>query len=218
MAVADITRIQKRVVQLLNARSSDVNYSASPSGKNTAFLSTQEITDAILEADAMVVIQGILASVDHPLRAAFLVASANLASGAAIPECVGPIGRVDLSQDGSTWTPGIWNGKDDVLMGRMFTTTPLPYTQTSGFIGYYNLSDNSIYHTSTHARIYLPQFTRTSACQAHEGLESAIIAGAIMLLKKDSSNAEHDYYQTQFFNMLPIIRAGSLNVQMPMVK
>lgn len=213
MAVADLTRIQKRVVQLLNARPSDINYATTPSGRNSAYAGSQELADAILEADAMVVMDGYLSVPNHPQRQQFLVVSGNLANGAQVPLCVGVISRVDVTNDsGSNWTPAIESTKDDVLMGRSLNAATIPYIASDAMRGFYAIADDSIYHTDQLARIYLPQFTKTAVCQAHEGHEAAIIAGAMMLLKKDNSNAEHEFYANQYFQLLPLIRQGATQV------
>lgn len=175
MAV-DVNAVAKRVIELLLAAGRASRYTAVV-GDNARYAVTQEILDAILEADANVC-RAICETPGHPYAAAFVTPTGNLASGTIIPAYVGC--PIDVTVDGEF--SRLAESRAEILE-ILANPTLYPDVEAWHFI------ENSIlYHTGTDGIVKHPAFTKTSACQAHESYQSADVAGAISLLPKDGGD------------------------------
>lgn len=215
MALASLTRVKSRVIQILNANRAA--YAATIGTGNNgigAYKSDVEINDAVLEADALVITDGYFQGVQS-LRKRFFVTSTNLLSGAQLPEFTGIIGKAEYSPNGSFWfASNEADSKTDVLGGSLGNG----YVGANTFIGHHFFEEGYVYHTSPFFRIEYPSYTKTTDLQSLDAHESALVAGALMLLYKESSLHSADYYGKLFFDLLEKIKAGSLRMKSFMPK
>lgn len=182
MAVVSISRVRKRVIELLLAAGRGARYAdAVADQKRYAVL--QELTDAIVEAD-MSVCMAVIETPGHPYRASFMTPSPNLASGDFIPAHVGGHGKVEID-NGSGFKGGrLASSREEVL-----EMIEQPSLYASGGRWYW-IEDNEIVHNGSAAKVWYPSFTKNdAACQAHELYTAAVLAAAIPLLRKDGGDA-----------------------------
>lgn len=209
---ANKTRLLKRLIALLNARPNDTTFASSVNGENGTFSNDDELDAALIDGDAMVVSLGYLPRAGHPLRAPFLSASSNLVSGDAVPQSLGEAGKVELSINGATgWQPGKKaTSKADVINAEALA----PFVE-GGIValrGFYFIEDGYFYTTSPFGRIFLPQFEKTTALQAHEAHESIILAASMMQLNKNGSNAKFAEAEQKFYRLLPAVLSGEMQL------
>ena len=192
MAVVSISRVRKRVIELLLAAGRGARYTDAV-GDQKRYAVLQELTDAIVEAD-MHVCMAILETPGHPYRAGFMTPSGNLANGDFIPAHVGGHGKVEIDPTGGgTFRGGILAESLDELLEVLHHPTLFPNCTR-----YYFVEDGCIHHTGSAAKVWYPAFTKNdAACQAHELYTAAVIAGAIALLRKDGGDPGffNDYAQ-----------------------
>lgn len=212
MAIADLTRVKKRVIQILGANRAA--YSAGVGTGNSgigAYRNDDEISDACFEADSMVIVQGYFAS-RLSLRNRFFKTSSPLAHGDPLPEFAGLIGTVEYTADGTNWRQSMAaaSKQDIIALARPGTAT---YVGAGSSAGHHFIEDGAIYHTSKQVRVKYPEYNRTtSALQSYVAHEPAIISGALMLLYKESSQHAADYYAGIFSAQIEAIRAGALQL------
>lgn len=181
MAVADISRIRKRVIELLLASPRASRYGGTV-GDNARYSVTQEVTDAALETDAEVC-QDIISTPGHPYRSGFMAVSSNLSNGDFVPAHVGAHGEVDIDvSGGGTFRPSqLGKGRDEIQAILEF---PSLYASKR----FHWIEDSRIYHAGSAARVWTPSFTKTSACQAHEAYEGVVAFGTVERLEKDGGD------------------------------
>lgn len=192
MAAVSISRVRKRVIELLLAAGRGARYTDAV-GDQKRYTVLQELTDAIVEAD-MAVCMAIIETPGHPYRTSFMTPSSNLASGDFIPAHVGGHGKVEID-NGSGFKPGLLaKSRDDV--SEMIAQTAL-FAATGRW---YWIEDNEIVHNGNAAKVWYPSFTMNlSACQAHELYTAAVICATIPLLRKDGGEAQfYDDYARMY--------------------
>jgi hypothetical protein len=209
LSVVSVSRVRNRVVELLLASGRGARYTGAVSATdgNGRFEVTQEMTDAIIEAD-MAVCLACIETVGHPYRVGFLVASSSLANEDLLPSHVGADGVVKIDETGTgTFKDGILAESKDDLLEALRNPTLYPDSKR-----YYWLEDSQVVHGGASARVYYPSFTKNdAACQAHEAYTSAVIAGALAGLKKDAVGDDFiAYYARQFEMMLRDIKGRLL--------
>jgi hypothetical protein len=197
MALADFTRVKKRIIQILGAN--DTAYGATVSGNMGAFPYDQEITDACLESDAMICTESYFA---HPtLGTRFHSTSGTLANGDALPEFIGRHGKVELQDSDGNWGPGApADSKDSVVNLVRYGTGFLGGAEN--IEGLYFIDRGYIFHSSTGARVKYPAYTKTASLQSLDMHEQALIAGALMMLYKHGSplhSEPNSAFYGQFF-------------------
>lgn len=211
MALAQLSSTKPRIIQLLNANR--LSYAATVgTGANAigAFKYDQEVTDALIQADGIIITDDYFMSDQPQLRNRFLTDSPNLADGAKIPEFHGKPGRAEWSTDGITWKASqAQASKDDVVQ----MTQLGAYIGSTAKHGMHFISDEGyVFHGSPYFRISYPAYTKTTALQALEAHEPAIIACALGLLYKDNSVAAHQFYWQQYMFLSERVRAGSVRM------
>ena len=112
-ALADLTNVQKRVIQILNANQSA--FATTVSGTVGAFPYDAEINLAILEADEEVAISGYFQSVNDSLANPFVVTSIPLSDRDNVPWHHGTIKAVEVSKATLNLTSASINTTSDVI-------------------------------------------------------------------------------------------------------
>lgn len=183
MAVVSISRVRKRVIELLLAAGRGARYTDALADQKR-YTVLQELTDAIVEAD-MSVCMAVIETPGHPYRSGFMTPSSPLATGDFIPAHVGGHGKVEID-NGSGYKGGrLASSREDVL--EMIEQTGLYATAGR----WYWIEDNEIVHNGSAAKVWHPSFTKNdSACQAHELYTAAVIAATIPLLRKDGGDPQ----------------------------
>lgn len=183
MAVVSISRVRKRVIELLLAAGRGARYTDAV-GDQKRYAALQELTDAIIEADMQVCL-AILETPGHPYASGFMTASSNLANGDILPAFVGALGKVEIDPTGAgTFRGGILAPSLDELLEVIHHASLFP-TCTR----YYWVEGNVINHSGSAARVYYPSFTKNdSACQAHEAYTLAVLCRALSVLRKDGGD------------------------------
>lgn len=208
MAVVDIATVRKRVISLLMANRLGPYSGAVGTGSstNSRYQSTQEITDAALEADAMVV-ETIIGTAGHPYASQFMTVSANIVSGGLIPAHTGVQGIVRV--DGVV--ARLAGSEAEIAE---IIANPALYPNASKW---YVINGSNIVHTGTNATVTYPVFNpSTTACQSPSVYESAVVAGAISLLAKDGAVTPELYgAMGQFFQTCLRMIAGMQTVLPP---
>lgn len=180
MAVCDITRIRKRVIELLVAGARASRYQ-DILGTNADYAALQEISDVILAID-FDICGDIVDDPDSPSGTAFMFPTASLTSGDFIPASEGARGNVEL-YDGSAWKAGLLAASEDEIAEML--ASPSLYANAGLW---YFPKLRQIFHNASAARIYLPTLTKTAACQAHERYENAEVFGSVSALEKDGAD------------------------------
>lgn len=151
----------------------------------------QEIIEAIFEADQRVCLT-IAETMGHWARPDLLILSGSIASGSPIPSHTSvpaevlvqkvtagaylPGARADL-QDIANWNANTGTAPNDVY------GTLGPAAAGSALSGYCNVdNDGYLYYTGADAKIRLFQYTRTTALQAPNVYEDAVVSGALSTL------------------------------------
>lgn len=201
MAVADITRIKKRLIAILRAGPRNAAYSATV-GTTTGtarYPSDQELTDAILEADARVV-AAIIETIGHPYRNQFFTTSGNLSSGELIPAHVGKDAIIKVDGDPVRLASSLNQMLEIIANPTLYTTGKLAY-----------IEDTYIFHNGTLATVAYPNFTMTTVCQSPESYESAVLCGSVGILAKDGASSDYySYYSNLYVAQETAIRGQEL--------
>ena len=197
MAVS-LAKVRARVISLLQANRLDP-YSGTVgtgSSTNSRYQVDQEINDAILEADAVVCLT-IIETSGHPFAAQFLTSSGNLAHGTVIPAHIGTIAKVTVDGTPSRQTKSLTELLEVKANAALYPSATK----------YHFIESNYIYNTGTNAVVVYPAYVKTSACQAHEVYEAAVVCLAIALLAKDGSltpelYSEYGGYADRYLGMI----------------
>lgn len=211
MALADLSRVKKRFIQILGAnRLAYANTIGTGNAGIGSVRYDQELTDILLEADALVITEGYFQSL-MSLRNRFLTVSANIANGDKLPEFVGIIGKSEYSIDGVTWyLSQDAVSKEDVINAARLGTG---YTSAADFAGHHFFEEGYAFHSSPYFRVEYPNYTKTTALQSLEVHEPLVISGGLMLAYKDSSIHAADYYQNLFHSLLERVKQGNLRMK-----
>lgn len=200
MAV-DVNAVAKRVIELLLAAGRASRYTA-VAGDNARYAVTQEILDAILEADANVC-RAICETPGHSFASTFLTDTDALESGEEVPGFAG--GIVDVKVDGTS--ARLASSRGEIL--EVAANSAL-YPDIGGW---YFVENSILFHTGTGGVVRHAAFSMTDACQAHESYRSAVVAGAVMLLAKDGGDpAFYQHYVGIFAQQERAIRGGQMVV------
>lgn len=191
MAVV-LATIASQVVAQMNLAAT---YTATPTDPRAY---AQQVTDAVLAADGMVV-EAILSNPSNGARAAF-IASASVAHAGALPARIGPIDSVVIGGKGAT----LWS-LQEIEYER---TNALSLTYPPRFA----IEGNTLFHNqgASTATVKYVSFTKTSACQSPDEYAAAVLCGALMLMFSIEGEADSTagMYGNQFQAMLQAIRAG----------
>lgn len=190
MGVVNYTEVTKMVIGIINADSA----SGFATTVTDAKRSTGEIKEAILEADADVVL-AYLDNLRHPYRAQFTDVSTDLAHGDEIPVHIGKHGKVviKINSADSFYEPGVLAPSVEMIrqlrVNRNNRYGTLAHNALLSPIGgRYRIEDNKLYFTGSAAKIVVPTFAidrATPACQAHEAHTSLVVSGAVAKLYKE---------------------------------
>lgn len=207
MPSVNLQACQKRIHSILmtNRLSPYAGTVGTGSGGNSRYQSDQEITDAILEADA-VICQARISTPGDPYRNTWVTTSADLAHGALIPAHIGSVGGVEVKVS-STYTPARFtSSKAEILAMRAHPTL---YTDARNWA---YVLDGQIFHNGDYARVWVSTFSKSAAPQAPEQDEWAVICGAISALAKDGANTPEIYGQcgAYFQAYLQMLRGESV--------
>lgn len=179
MPQTNLLLCQKRVVSILFANRLNP-YAGTASGSNSRYQVTQEITDSILEADA-VICQARMNTPGDPYRSSWLVVSADINNGELIPAHTGSVGGVEVAIS-TTYAPARFaSSRAEILAMRAH---PLLYTNAERWAF---IEDGTLYHNGTTGRVWVPEFTKSSVCQSPDVDQTAVIAGALAGLPKDGA-------------------------------
>lgn len=192
MAVT-LATIASEVVAQMNLA---VTYTATPTDPRAY---AQMVTDAVLNADGMVV-EAILSNPSNGQRAAF-IASTTVAHAGALPARIGPIDSVVIGGKGAV----VWpiDEIENERTNRLSLTSINPHFAVEG---------NTLFHNqgATAATVKYVAFTKSSACQSPDEYGAAVLCGALMLMFSVEGEADSTagMYGQQFQAMLQAIRAG----------
>lgn len=150
------------------------------SGGKSLYQVNQEITDAILEADA-VICQARISTPGDPYRNTWVNFSADLAHAALIPPHIGSVGGVDVKV-GSTYTPARFASSRAEILAMRAHPALYPNAQNWAFI-----EDSQLFHNGDYGRVWRSTFTKSAVCQAPEQDQTAVIGGALGGLSKDGA-------------------------------
>lgn len=188
MALADLDRVKKRIIAILNANPSA--YAATVSGDVGSFPHDQEITDAIFQAEAEIV-KAYLNSVNPHLAAGFTVTSGNLSSGDLVPEIRGNHYVVELSENEATWIKGIEAMHiDDVVNLARHSD----YIETGAGRNLYKFDGGRFYSPAAYGRVKSSTYAKTSALQINEMEEYLLVCTAVRFLTKHASPVPFEHY------------------------
>lgn len=182
MPSTNLQTCQKRVISILmaNRLSPYAGVVGTGASQNSRYQVTQEITDAILEADA-VICQARISTPGDPYRNTWVSFSADLAHAALIPPHIGSVGGVDVKV-GETYTPARFTSSKAEILAMRAHPTLYPNAQNWAFI-----EDSQLFHNGDFGRVWRSMFTKSAACQSPEQDQTAVIAGAVGSLPKDGS-------------------------------
>lgn len=205
MATADIDTIRKRVVSVLNANPG--TYSATVSGEVGAFPSDTEITEAIMEAEAEVVVEAYFQSINPDLTAEFNTVSDNLSNGADVPFHHGEVSLVELSATGQRpWIVGVEAQSMDDITAAIATEG---YVQNGAYDFIYKMFGGQFFTPAAKGRLTYPlyergvrigpapDYTRTYYLQVDENETYLMVCTTIKNLVKNASPAPFVSYLSE---------------------
>lgn len=181
MPAVNLLTVQKRVISILFANRLNPYAGTIPTpATNSRYQVTQEITDTILEADAIIV-QARISTPGDPYRNTWVSFTPDLAHAALIPPHIGSVGGVDVKV-GDTYTPARFtSSKAEILAMRAH---PALYLDAKNWAF---IEDAVVYHNGDSARVWRSTFTKSAVCQSPEQDELAVIALTLGALPKDGS-------------------------------
>lgn len=182
MPSTNLQTCQKRVISILMANRLNpyAGVVGTGSSQNSRYQVNQEITDAILEADA-VICQARISTPGDPYRNTWVSFSADLAHAALIPPHIGSVGGVEVKV-GSTYTPARFTSSKAEILAMRAHPTLYPDAKNWAFI-----EDAQIFHNGDFARVWRSSFTKSATCQSPDQDQTSVIAGALGGLAKDGS-------------------------------
>src|ERR1700754_3340058 len=172
VTICDIATISRRVVSALMANRL-APYSGgvgTGEGTNSRYQSDEEITDAILEIDA-VIVQTRLANPGDPYRSMFMgvTESTELANNAFIPAHIGAQGNLDIKVGGQYQAAKIAPSRSEMAS---VIANPTLYPNADGW-GL--IEDSQITFQGDKGQVWVPSFIKTAECQAPQVDELAEI-------------------------------------------
>lgn len=179
MPATNLLTCQRRVISVLFANRLSP-YAGTASGSNSRYQVTQEITDAILEADA-VICQARLSTPGDPYRNTWMSVSADIANGALIPPHIGAVVGLQVKV-GSTYTNARFAKSRAEVLAMNAHPALYPDAENWGFI-----EAEMLYVNGDYGRVWRSQFTKSSVCQSPEQDQTAVIAGGLAAIPKDGS-------------------------------
>lgn len=187
MPAVSLQRVQKRIVSLLFANRLAPYSGLIPTpASNSRYQSLPELTDAILEFDG-VIVQARMNIPGDPFRTTWMAISEDIQNGQLIPPHIGSAGNVEvgiLDEDTQeyTYTPARYaSSRAEILAMRAHPTL---YTDAELWAF---TEDGTLYHNGDVGRIWRPQYTKSSVCQAPDVDELAVVAGTLGGLPKDGA-------------------------------
>lgn len=180
---------------------------------------TQQIADAALAADAMVC-EAIMRNVRHPRRSAFYATQA-VAHGATISAPSGDIASVQFVVTGGT-RPGTryaneWDAEEiehEIRNVNALTEVEPHFAIVNGIIYHNAAAILAINGGSVVVNVIVPQFTKTSACQAPDEYLQAVLCitlGLLFPVEGENVEAGRHYWQ-QGQNILGEIATGQATI------
>ena len=181
MPSVNLQTCQKRVISILMANRLSPYAGTIPSpATNSRYQSLPEITDAILEADA-VICQARISTPGDPYRNTWLSVSADIANGALVPPHIGVITGLQVKV-GSTYTDARFADSRAEMLALRAHPTLYPNAKNWGFV-----ESGLLYHNGDFGRVWRSTFTKSEVCQAPEQDQTAVVAAALGSLPKDGS-------------------------------
>jgi len=182
MPATNLQTCQKRVISILmaNRLSPYDGVVGTGSSQNSRYQVNQEITDSILEADA-VICQARISTPGDPYRNTWVSFTPDLAHAALIPPHIGSVGGVDVKV-GSTYTPARFTSSKAEILAMRAHPALYPNAQNWAFI-----EDSQLFHNGDSGRVWRSSFTKSAACQSPEQDQTAVVAGGLAGLAKDGS-------------------------------
>lgn len=172
---ASLDLVVKQVLEKLLASPEGARYTLAI-GTSSEFKVLQELKDNALLVDQSLCFD-IMDTWDHPYGSKFLVLDdANeYVSGAQIVPHLGKHGDILISvDDGDTYSPGlIYKSRDEML--RMIAARELYGGKSLDCV----VDNRYVYHNGDKAKLYLPVFEKTDACQSPQQYEDILICGTI---------------------------------------
>lgn len=181
MGVADLTRIRKGVISVLQANRLAPYSGTIPSPfTNSRYQDVNEFNDTILMVDALC-IQARISNPGDEFRPTFITATGNLANEDFIPGHIGSNGSVDLDI-GAGFKPARYAKSRAELIS--IREHPALYPDAAN---YCFVEDGQLFHNANAGRVWRSTYTKTSACQSPDVDELGIKMGSIGFLVKDGS-------------------------------
>ena len=204
MALANIAEITPRVVNLLLLGADDAVYPSTVDTETSNAYSDDELSSAILKADAEVCLAYIETD-GHPQRVRFLSSHAAV-HGAALPAFLGELSGMEIQTATGIWVIGKEPPSLDLAL--RIIQYPTAYPTNSITNRYWWVENGVFYTTGLSGRFQGADFTGTGDCQAHETESNAVIAGALaFLFKKDGDPSQHAWYSAQYDERLLRVRS-----------
>lgn len=180
---------------------------------------TPQIASAALSADALVC-EAIMRNKRHPRRTLYY-ASQAVAHGALLSTPSGDIADVQFVVTGGT-RPGTrfgteWDPEEiehEIRNVNSDTEIEPHYAFVNGVVYHNGAAIQLINGGSVTVNVRVPQFTRTSACQAPDEYQQAVLCGTLALLfPVEGENVDvARFYWTQFQTILGEIATGQTTV------
>lgn len=218
MATVSLIRVKKRVISVLMANRLDPYSGEIPTpASNSRYQSTEEIEDAALEADALIV-QARISTPGDPYGNSWRAYSPSLANGALIPAHLGAITGAevadgDIDDDASYQPARFTSSRAEILAMRAH---PALYPDSKRWVF---IEESIIYHNGDAARVWRPAFTKSDACQAPETDEMAVIAQTLAILPKDGAVTPEIYQAAaQYAEWYISTQIKGLNMALPNVE
>lgn len=198
MAVS-ITACRGQIIAVLDSNTSGTRVYGT---NNDPLVTTTEIDNAILNADAHIV-QMIYETPGHPLLSTFRT-TASVASGGLLPARVGPILGIIVNSKVPTRYPA-----KEIEFERS-NAQSLTLTTVESV---YDIEGERLVHNGASSATidYVPVFSVTSSCQAPDGYAPAVVAGALAEIRQKQGNFSQAaaYWQRRFEFFIAQIRGGS---------
>lgn len=216
MAV-DLTLVKKAVTANVNAAAKNADgsalYTLTVADDRR---SMSEISDKCDEA-ALMVLQAIAETEGNPHRSLLMNDSASIASGALIPDHIGPIGIPKIQRfAGDAYRAGHPARIDDIEAWRA-DSAALIYAekaydqQGSPLAGYYNVMANELRYTGVDATVPIATLARAQIFIVPDEYEAVVIALATALcFKEGDPSGVAMYFQQLGMSGLQLIRGGAM--------
>jgi hypothetical protein len=206
--LADLTRCEKRVGQILNAGPDDGSYAVPTTDQ--AKYAPADIVDAIKQIDIEVV-RTIQETVGQGYRGQYGAMAASNAYGAALPAHPGKFGSVEIQlTSGSAWEIGILAENVDIVRKLHRNPDNMYGSATENEGVYYISEDLRIYYIGLDARVFIPtEVVIGSTLLAPISYEATLIRGSIKFLLKDPVDGNLAVYGADYARDIDLIRSGA---------